>query len=80
MSVIAVMDIGKTNAKLSCVDAQNGALMNSVSTQTRTQNTDPYPHLDTASMWNWYLHVLKDLQTKSDIETIVVSAHGATAA
>ena len=80
MSVIAVMDIGKTNAKLSCVDAQSGVLISSVSTQSRTQDTGLYPHLDTESMWRWYLESLKELQASSPIKTIVVSAHGATAA
>jgi len=80
MSVIVVMDIGKTNAKLCVVDAQSGALVSSTGTQTQSVDAAPYPHLDTESMWQWYVESLKDLQQTSSIETIVVTAHGATAA
>ncbi|MBX2839991.1 MAG: hypothetical protein KTR35_24255 [Gammaproteobacteria bacterium] len=80
MSAIAVIDIGKTNAKLSCVEAHSGVLLSSTSTETQIKNGALYPHIDTESMWHWYLSALKQQQTLNDIQTIVVLAHGSTAA
>ncbi len=80
MSAIVVMDIGKTNAKLCVVDAQTGALVSTDTTHTRTIDSPPYLHLDTASLWDWYTAGLKRLQQNTLIDTIVVTAHGATAA
>lgn len=74
------MDIGKTNAKLCVVDAQSGALVSSTSTQTRSLDAAPYLQLDTESMWRWYIESLTALSQSTTIETIVVTAHGATAA
>ncbi len=80
MSAIVVMDIGKTNAKLCVVNAQTGALISTDTTHTGTIDAPPYPHLDTASIWSWYVAGLKRLQKTTRIDTIVVTAHGATAA
>ena len=47
MSMIVVMDIGKTNAKLCVVDGVSGVLVSTTSMQTPTIHAQPYPHLDT---------------------------------
>lgn len=80
MTVIVVMDIGKTNAKLCVVNASSGKLESSVTTETRTLDSGPYPHLDTSSMWAWFVAGLKQLGKVHSIQYIVVTAHGATAA
>ncbi len=80
MSTIVVMDIGKTNAKLCVVDAANGELLNTESTATPSLDKTPYLHLDTSTLWQWYLLQLKRTASKYQISCIVVTAHGATAA
>ena len=80
MSMIVVMDIGKTNAKLCVVDGVSGVLVSTTSMQTPTVHAQPYPHLDTDAIWKWYLDGLANLQQSRSIDTIVVTAHGATAA
>ena len=80
MAVIAVMDIGKTNAKLCVVDAETGRLAGTRKTQTRSIDASPYLHLDTDSLWHWFVAELTQLQATEDVSTIVVTAHGATAA
>jgi len=80
MAIVVVMDIGKTNAKLSVVDGVTGELISSDSSQMQVVNADPYPHLDTRATWSWYVSRLSDLQQSHSIDTIVVTAHGATAA
>lgn len=80
MSAIVVMDIGKTNAKLCVVDAADGKLLNSESTATPSLDQPPYLHLDTSTLWHWYLLQLKRQAGKYQISYIVVTAHGATAA
>ncbi|OED44640.1 hypothetical protein AB833_01250 [Chromatiales bacterium (ex Bugula neritina AB1)] len=80
MSAIVVMDIGKTNAKLCVVNAESGKLVSSITTENRTLESGPYPHLDTGTTWKWYLAQLQHLNSECSIDYIVVTAHGATAA
>ena len=43
---IAVLDIGKTNAKVVVLDAQTGEEIAVVRTSNTTLKTGPYPHYD----------------------------------
>lgn len=74
-----VLDIGKTNAKLTLIDAAGGTLA-----ERRTPNTvrrvGPYPHHDTERLWSWMLGQLRELAALADIRAIVPVTHGATAA
>ncbi len=80
MNTVVVMDIGKTNAKLCVVDGVSGALVDSDTMQTPTLDVPPYPQLDTSAIWQWYVAGLARIQQSRCIDTIVVTAHGATAA
>lgn len=80
MTTIAILDIGKTNSKLSLLDASNGAVLDSVSRQSPSLNVAPYPHLDTDGLWEWYLAELKRVSGAFDIKHICVAAHGGSAA
>nr|WP_298685000.1 FGGY family carbohydrate kinase [uncultured Dongia sp.] len=75
---IVVFDIGKTNIKLSLVEA--GEIRHTVSTPDRSLPAPPYPHIDEAGIWSFLLRGLKDLAAEAEITDIVVVAHGATAA
>jgi L-fuculokinase len=74
-----VLDIGKTNAKLTLIDAAGKSLA-----EVRTPNTvrreGPYPHHDTERLWAWMLGQLTELASQADIRAIVPVTHGATAA
>lgn len=74
-----VLDIGKTNAKLTLIDPAGNTLA-----EVRTPNTvkrdGPYPHHDTDRLWAWMLGQLRELATLADIRAIVPVTHGATAA
>ncbi len=80
MSAIAIFDIGKTNARLSLVDASNGEVLTSTSRESPALNTSPYPHLDTDGLWQWYLQQLQLARKVAPISDICVAAHGASAA
>ncbi|MDR7268954.1 sugar (pentulose or hexulose) kinase [Pelomonas saccharophila] len=74
-----VLDIGKTNAKLTLIDAAGKTLA-----ERRTPNTvrrdGPYPHHDTDRLWSWMLGELRGLSALAQIRAIVPVTHGATAA
>lgn len=80
MTVIVVMDVGKTNAKLCLVDGESGELISNETTGTCALDTNPYLQLDTGALWQWYLNKLKTLAKTSSISHIAVTAHGATGA
>jgi sugar (pentulose or hexulose) kinase len=75
----AVLDIGKTNAKLSLLTEHGGLLA-----EQRCPNTilteGPYPHHDTGRVWNWLLETLAQFAQQAEIAAIVPITHGATAA
>ncbi len=80
MRYIAVVDIGKTNAKVALVDlvAQRESVV-----RTRPNTVDRrglYPHFDVDSLWRFILASLTDQNRESPIDAIAVTTHGATAA
>lgn len=79
MSATVVLDIGKTNAKLTLL-SEGCALL----AQERCANTivdsGPYPHHDTERIWRWMLATLARFSRQATIGAIVPVTHGATAA
>lgn len=74
-----VLDIGKTNAKLTLIDAA-GKTLAEVRTPNTVRRVGPYPHCDTERLWSWMLGQLTELASQADIRAIVPVTHGATAA
>lgn len=74
-----VLDIGKTNAKLTLIDAA-GKTLAEVRTPNTIRRVAPYPHHDTDRLWTWMLAQLRELATQAHIRAIVPVTHGATAA
>ena len=74
-----VLDIGKTNCKLSLIDAAGQCL-----TERRCPNTiatdGPYPHHDVERLWAWMLAGFSEFAGLARIGAIVPVTHGATAA
>ncbi|MDG4718830.1 MULTISPECIES: FGGY-family carbohydrate kinase [Thalassospira] len=77
----AVIDIGKTNAKLVVWDHDGEHILFEVSQPNRSIDRSPYRHLDTEGLWQFYLGALT--QAVSEIAPITIgklipTTHGAT--
>lgn len=77
---IAVIDVGKTNAKLVVVDAATGAEIASRSTPNRVIRDGLYPHYDIEALWAFFFEALTAFAKSPGFDAISVTAHGAAAA
>lgn len=77
---IAVMDVGKTNAKVVIVDAATGTEVASRSTQNRVAKDGLYPHYDIDALWAFFVDTLTIFAQSPGFDAISVTAHGAAAA
>ncbi|PUA18325.1 L-fuculose kinase [Glaciimonas sp. PCH181] len=75
----AVLDIGKTNVKLTLLDA-DGKTLAEQRRPNAVVNQGLYTHHDTEGIWDWLLATLKAFSQKANIVAIVPVTHGATAA
>jgi sugar (pentulose or hexulose) kinase len=76
---VAVLDVGKTHAKLSLIGA-DGALLAARSRANAVVVADGRPALDARGIEAWAIAALKDLAGLAKIVAVVPVAHGATAA
>lgn len=76
---IAVIDIGKTNAKLALVDRETLAELAVVTRPNRVLSGPPWPHFDLDGHWQFFLHHLRDFHSKHGVDAISVTTHGASA-
>jgi sugar (pentulose or hexulose) kinase len=79
MRHVAVIDIGKTNAKVALVDLER---MREVAVRTRPNavlRDGPYPHYDVEGLWSFVLDSLAVINREQPVEAISVTTHGATA-
>lgn len=77
---IAVIDIGKTNAKLALVNLPS---LTEVAVLTRpniVQTDGPWPHFDVDGHWDFLLDALSQFHKDHGIDAISVTTHGACAA
>lgn len=75
---VAVIDIGKTNAKVALVDLAD---MREVALRRMANApvTDgPYPHHDVALLWSFILDSLAGINREQRIDAISITTHGAT--
>lgn len=77
---VAVLDIGKTNAKVVVLDAASGAELAARRTRNMTRQDGPYPHYDTEALWDFVCTSLADLAQAPGFDAISITAHGAAAA
>lgn len=71
---VVVFDVGKTNVKLSLVEA--GAIRHSLSAPNRPLPAPPYPRVDEAAIWCFLMEGLAKLAALAPITDIVPVAHG----
>ncbi|MEO8684054.1 MAG: FGGY-family carbohydrate kinase [Devosia sp.] len=77
---IAVIDIGKTNAKVVLIDAQTGGQLAARSTPNTVRRDGLYPHADVERLASFITASLRDIHAEHGIEGISITTHGATAA
>ncbi len=77
---IAVIDIGKTNAKVVVLDAGTGAEIAAVKTANGVLKTGPYPHYDIEGLWGFIVSALKNFAQTPGFDAISITTHGASAA
>ena len=77
---IAVIDIGKTNAKLALVDLSTLTEMAVVTRPNIVQPGPPYPHYDVDGHWAFLLDALATFHRDHGVDAISITTHGACAA
>lgn len=77
---IAVIDIGKTNAKVVVVDAATGTELAVRRTANTVLSGPPYPHFDTEALWAFILDALAEFAAKPGVDAVSITTHGASAA
>jgi sugar (pentulose or hexulose) kinase len=77
---VAVIDIGKTNAKLALVDLAAHVELISFKQPNRVRTEGAYPHHDVEALWSFMLDGLASLRRDHPVDAISVTTHGATAA
>ncbi|MCW5720282.1 MAG: FGGY-family carbohydrate kinase [Devosia sp.] len=77
---IAVIDIGKTNAKVVLIDALTQAQLGAHSRPNAVLRAAPYPHADVEGLWRFIGESLAALEAAHGIDGISITTHGATAA
>ncbi|MDT6941618.1 FGGY-family carbohydrate kinase [Brucella pseudogrignonensis] len=79
MKRIAILDIGKTNAKVVLLDAKTGSEIAVHRTPNRVLRDGPYPHYDIEALWQFFLKSLTDFAQNSGFDAISITTHGACA-
>ena len=77
---IAVIDIGKTNAKVVLIDRRTQGQLASRSMPNAVAAGGLYPHADVDGLWAFITRSLASIHAEHGIEGISITTHGATAA
>ncbi len=77
---VAVIDIGKTHAKLIVVDGESGEEIASRKIANRVLSGPPYPHYDIETLWSFILDGLCAFREAPGFQAISITTHGASAA
>jgi len=77
---VAVIDIGKTNAKLALVDLEAGRELAALRQPNRARTGGLFPHHEVGAIWDFILHGLRQFASGEGVDAISVTTHGATAA
>ena len=80
MRHIAVIDIGKTNAKVLTVDLATGTETTIARAPNSVRHDGPYPHHDAEALWRFLLSGLRDLGAAHPVDALSITTHGAAGA
>ena len=78
MRRIAVLDIGKTNAKLALVEAGSLREVAVVTRPNTIRSGPPWPHFDLEGHWAFFLLHLRAFHAAHGVDAISVTTHGAS--
>ncbi len=78
MTHIAVIDIGKTNAKLALVEADTLREVAVVTRPNRVLAGPPYPHVDLDGHWAFFAQNLREF-ARQGVSSVSITTHGAAA-
>jgi sugar (pentulose or hexulose) kinase len=70
---MAVVDIGKTNAKPVLIGADTGRAVETLTIPNRLPGRPPYPHYDIEGLWAFVLESLGDLNRRHAIDGISIT-------
>lgn len=76
---VAILDIGKTNAKVVILDATNGEEIVTRRIANIVLQNGLYPHYDIEALWQFFLESLKDFALTPGFDAISITTHGAAA-
>ncbi|MCF1480674.1 MULTISPECIES: FGGY-family carbohydrate kinase [Rhizobium/Agrobacterium group] len=77
---VAVIDIGKTNAKVVVLQASTGLELGCRRMPNTVVGEGPYPHFDTDKLWFFILDALKSFAAGPGFDAVSITTHGASAA
>ena len=77
---VAVIDIGKTNAKLVVFDLVTQQEVTQLSIANKILSSDLYPSYNVQALWQFIVDGLVSLSAKHRIDAITITTHGACAA
>ncbi len=80
MKHIAILDIGKTNAKVVVFDAASGEEIAASRMPNTVLRDGPYPHYDIEALWRFFLASLAEFAREPGYDAISITTHGASAA
>ncbi len=80
LSVVVVFDVGKTHVKLLAIEPGGRQVIEALQTGNQPIDGAPYLHVDVEAIFAWMIEALAEFATRFDIEAIVPSAYGSTAA
>ena len=75
-AAIAVLDIGKSNAKLALIDRASRATLAIRTLKNTVLPGPPYPHFDVDAVWTWLIEGLAEASHEAAVEVIAVTTHG----
>ncbi len=77
---VAVLDVGKSNAKVALVDAATLEEIDLARQPNRVRHAGPWPHFDLDGLWAFFADSLARFHRSHGIDAISVTTHGASAA
>ena len=79
-AAVVVLDVGKTHVRLFAIGPDGGGVIEQRQISNRSLDAEPYLQVDVERIWAWLVEALADLGRCVEIEAIVPSAYGSTAA
>lgn len=77
--VAVLLDIGKSNLKLSVIDPHSRELLQAYTAPNVVKQNGLYPHADVEGIWGWYCHHVAKVSEDYTVRYLSCTTHGATA-